>query len=136
MRLVVDTNVFVSAALKENPYRSSLPAESISMTRPASALHRSGNDLSLHEDLARMLAAAELWRRPTSAILTPIIGLDPDEKMARIPAPNHAIARTHPVLWRHGGPSRRRASCRGWPVSTTAHIKRCATGTGSRQNST
>ena len=50
-----------------------------------------------------MLAAAELWRRPTSAILTAIIGLDPDANMARIPAPNHAIARTHPVLWGHGG---------------------------------
>jgi hypothetical protein len=103
MRLVVDTNVFVSAALKENSLRSSLPAESISITRPASALHRSGDDLSLREGLARMLAAAELWRRPTSAILTPIIGLDLDAKMATIPAPNHAIARTHPVLWGHGG---------------------------------
>ena len=103
MRLVVDTNVVVSAALIENSLRSSLPAESVSMTRPASALHRSGNDLSLHEGLARMLAAAELWRRPTSAILTAVIGLDPDANMARIPAPNHAIARTHPVLWGHGG---------------------------------
>ena len=103
MRLVVDTNVVVSAALIENSVRSSLPAESVSMTRPASALHRSGNDLSLHEGLARMLAAAELWRRPTSAILTPVISLDPDEKMATISAPDHAIARTHPVLWRHGG---------------------------------
>jgi hypothetical protein len=73
------------------------------MTRPASALHRSGDDLSLREGLARMLAAAELWRRPTSAILTAVIGLDPDEKMATIPAANHAIARTHPVLWGHGG---------------------------------
>jgi hypothetical protein len=43
------------------------------MTRPASALHRSGDDLSLREGLARMLAAAELWRRPTSAILTAVI---------------------------------------------------------------
>ena len=103
MRLVVDTNVVVSAALIENSLRSSLPAESVSMTRPASALHRSGNDLSLHEGLARMLAAAELWRRPTSAILTAVIGLDPDANMARIPAPNPAIARTHPVLWGHGG---------------------------------
>jgi len=32
MRLVVDTNVFVSAALKESPYRSSLPAGSTGMT--------------------------------------------------------------------------------------------------------
>ena len=103
MRLVVDTNVFVRAALEENPYRSSLPAGSTGITRPASALHRSGDDLSLREGLARMLAAAELWRRPTSAILTPIIGLDLDAKMATIPAPNHAIARTHPVLWGHGG---------------------------------
>ena len=103
MRLVVDNNIFVSAALKENPYRSSLPAGSISITRPASALHGSGDDLSLREGLARMLAAAELWRRPTSAILTAVIGLDPDANMARIPASNHAIARTHPVLWGHGG---------------------------------
>ena len=95
--------LFVSAALKENPYRSSLPAGSISMTRPASALHRSGNDLSLHEGLARMLAAAELWRRPTSAILTAVIGLDPDANMATISAANHAIARTHPALRGHGG---------------------------------
>src|SRR5580704_10631858 len=86
MRLVVDTNVFVGAALKGNPYRSSLPPGSISMTRPASALHRSGDDLSLREGLARMLAAAEVWGRPTSAILTAVIGLDPDEKMATISA--------------------------------------------------
>ena len=84
MRLVVDTNVFVSAALKENLYRSSLPAGSTGMTRPASGLHRSGDDLSLREGLARMLAAAELWRRPTSAILTAVIGLDPDANMATI----------------------------------------------------
>ncbi len=103
MRLVVDTNVVVSAALIENSVRSSLPAESVSMTRPASALHRSGNDLSLHEGLARMLAAAELWRRPTSAILTAVIGLDPDANMATISAANHAIARTHPALRGHGG---------------------------------
>ena len=96
-------NVFVSAALEENSYRSSLPAGSISITRPASALHRSGDDLSLREGLARMLAAAELWRRPASAIPTAVIGLDPDANMATISASNHAIARTHPVLWGHGG---------------------------------
>src|SRR6266446_3013371 len=64
MRLVVDTNVVVSAALIENSLRSSLPAESVSMTRPASALHRSGNDLSLHEGLAR-------GRRPSCGDVPP-----------------------------------------------------------------
>jgi len=40
---------------------------------------------------------------PTSAILIPMMRFDLDAKMATIPAPDHAIARTHPVLWGHGG---------------------------------
>ena len=103
MRLVVDTKIFVGAALKENPLPF-LVARWIDQHHASCVgLTQKRRRLSLREGLARMLAAAELWRRPTSAILTAVIGLDPDANMARIPAPNHAIARTHPVLWGHGG---------------------------------